>query len=211
VGKYKSELVNYNNRLIELKCQLNELEIREKEYKDLTVKRNELSEKENLLNLYLKAVSPNGIPMKLLENVIPVMEDEVNNVLRSYVDFVVELNITKKQEIEIMISYAKSVKGLVGIKKWDVKNCSGFEKFVIDLAFRMVLQKISNCSKTSFLAIDEGFSSMDKHNLANIDIIFDIMRLRYDFVLVVSHIESLRDYVNKSIDIIRKGDFSQIL
>jgi DNA repair exonuclease SbcCD ATPase subunit len=93
-----------------------------------------------------------------------------------------------------------------------LSNASGFEKFVGSLFLRIGLIKISNLPKANFIAVDEGWSNFDYENMNNISMIMDYLRDEFDFVILVSHLQTMREQTDQQINIkIEKktgGDFS---
>ena len=92
------------------------------------------------------------------------------------------------------------------VVKWNVANCCGFEKFIINLAIRIVIQNMANISKPNFIAFDEGWGCFDDKNLMNIHKIFDFMKMHYEFVLLITHIETLKNSVDSYANVIKNID-----
>ena len=88
---------------------------------------------------------------------------------------------------------------------------SGFERFVASIAIRVALTNISNLPKSTFLAIDEGYGVLDAENLSSMPTLFSLLKNNFDFILVVSHIDALKDAVDKTIEIKTDGNFSKIV
>ena len=82
-------------------------------------------------------------------------------------------------------------------KTYVAQLSSGFEKFVINLSIRIALTNFSKKCKPNFIAIDEGWGAFDHTNINNVGEIFDYMRKWYDKVIIISHIEELRWYVDE--------------
>ena len=95
-------------------------------------------------------------------------------------------------------------------KQWLMSLTSGFERFVLSLAIRIALVNISNLPRPSFLIIDEGFGVLDSENLPSMHILFSYLKANFDFILVISHLEALRDMVDMQIEITKDNGFSKI-
>jgi DNA repair exonuclease SbcCD ATPase subunit len=86
------------------------------------------------------------------------------------------------------------------------------ERFIVSLAIRCALVEITSLPKPSFLAIDEGFGALDDDNIINVEHIFNYMRGKFDFVIAVSHVNSMRDMVDGLINInINEDGFSEVV
>ncbi len=86
-------------------------------------------------------------------------------------------------------------------KPYDASSCSGFEKFIIGLAIRVALTQITLPTKPNFIAIDEGWSCFDNNNLGNVDIIINFIKQYYDHVIIISHLEEMKQQCDYMITI----------
>jgi DNA repair exonuclease SbcCD ATPase subunit len=85
------------------------------------------------------------------------------------------------------------------------------EKFVSNLAMRIGLINVSTLPRPNFLCIDEGFGSLDSESLNSIESVFSYLKLQFDFVLIITHLDVIKDYMDKLITIKKtKSGFSQI-
>ena len=87
---------------------------------------------------------------------------------------------------------------------------SGMEKFVSSLAIRTSLIGISNLPRPNFLAIDEGFGNLDSDNLNSMFMLFDYLKSTFDFILIISHLDSMRDIMDTLININKVNSFSKV-
>jgi DNA repair exonuclease SbcCD ATPase subunit len=93
-----------------------------------------------------------------------------------------------------------------------INNASGFERFIASLAIRLALLELSNLPKINFIAIDEGWSSFDTHNINNVSLILDYLTSKFDFVLTISHLIQIKEHCDMQISL-RRDDrgFSKIV
>ena len=84
------------------------------------------------------------------------------------------------------------------------------EKFISSLAIRTSLINISNLPRPNFLAIDEGFGVLDSDNLNSMYQLFDYLKSQFGFVLCISHIDAMRDIMDKLIEIKKANGYSEI-
>ena len=152
---------------------------------------------------YLEAIGKDGIPYDLISKTIPELESEINNILGQIVDFVIMLELDGKN-INAKIVYDEN-------KFWPLELSSGMERFIAGLAIRVSLINISNLPRPTFLVIDEGFSSLDQENFSNLPGMFDYLKTQFDFVLTMSHLDIMRDFVDISLDLKKEDDFSKII
>jgi len=154
---------------------------------------SELDQKYQAYDYYLEAVKRDGVPYELIDRTMPVIEQEVNNILSQIVDFSLNIELDGKN-INAYIVYNADT-------SWALEIASNFERFVSGLAIRVALISIANLPCPNFLAIDEGFSVADSTNLNNMGLLFEYMRDQFEFVVVISHLDMMRDMVNGLIEI----------
>lgn len=141
---------------------------------------------------YLMAMHRDGISYEIISNLMPILEDEVNEILEQIVDFNIEFNVDGKNIVSY-ICYGKD--------KWPLSITSGMEKFLSSLAIRVALTKVSCLPRPNFLIIDEGFGNLDSENLQALESLFEYLKTEYDFIMVVSHIDLMKDMVDELIEI----------
>jgi DNA repair exonuclease SbcCD ATPase subunit len=154
---------------------------------------DEIENKLTIYKYYLKAVHKDGIPKLLIKESIPMIEMKINNILELITDFSVKFDVDDSSIIA-SIYYNEN-------NFWPVELTSGFEKFIIGLAIRIALTQISNLSYSNFIIIDEGWGNFDAENLGNVGKIFEYLENNFKFILIVSHIDALKDTVNDMIEI----------
>ena len=161
----------------------------------------DLEEKNRLYTYYLDAVKRDGIPYELISKAMPVIENEINNILGQVVDFSIVMDIDGKN-INAKIVYED--------QEWPLEMCSGMEKFVSGLAIRVALINICNLPRPNFLVIDEGFGTLDANNLSSLFMMMQYLKTQFDFIWMISHLEQMRDIVDGLIEIKKVDGFSKI-
>jgi DNA repair exonuclease SbcCD ATPase subunit len=151
---------------------------------------------------YQKAVQRNGVPYHLITRALPQIESEINNILNQIVEFTIALH-TDGKNINAHIVYDDD-------NYWPLELTSGMEKFISSLAIRTSLINISNLPRPNFLAIDEGFGVLDSDNLNSMYHLFDYLKTQFGFVLCISHIDAMRDIMDKLIEIKKANGYSEI-
>lgn len=144
-----------------------------------------------------QATGKDGIQALLIEDAIPEIEQETNDLLAKLTDnqtqlFIESLRDLKKggtkETLDIKISDAN------GIRPYEL--FSGGEAFRIDFALRIAISKLlARRSGTALqtLIIDEGFGSQDEEGLSAImDCLYKIQE---DFakIIIVSHLPSMKN------------------
>jgi DNA repair exonuclease SbcCD ATPase subunit len=143
--------------------------------------------------LYMAAVSRDGVPYQLIGKSLPKIETEVNNILSQLVEYQIKFD-TDGKNINAYIVYESD-------RFWPLELSSGMEKFIASIAIRTALVNVSNLPRPTFLVIDEGMGNLDVENLNNMYVMFDYLKTQFSFVIVISHIDAMRDMVDSLIEI----------
>jgi len=151
---------------------------------------------------YLEAVNRDGVPYDLIKTAVPYIEQEINNILGQLVEFQLMLEMDGKN-INCYIVYDQD-------NYWAIELTSGMEKFISSLAIRTALINVSTLPRPNFIAIDEGFGVLDSDNLNSMYNLFDYLKSQFAFMLVISHIDSMRDVVDHLIEIVKTNGNSKI-
>ena len=141
------------------------------------------------------------MPYRIISDAVPKIENEVNNILSQIVEFSMGIE-TDGKNVNVFIKYED--------KKWPLELCSGMEKFISALALRVALINISNLPRANFLVVDEGFGALDASNIAMLHSLFDYLKSNFDFIIIISHLDAMRDMVDKQLEIKKENGFSKI-
>ncbi len=78
------------------------------------------------------------------------------------------------------------------------------------LAIRAALINVSSLSKTNMLIIDEGFGALDSTNLEACNRLLNSLKKWFKNIIVISHVDSIKDAVDNSIEITKKEKDSHV-
>ena len=193
--KIDENILEYNGNVKVNEKIIDECEVSIQKLKDL--------EKEyEAYDYYLKAVNRNGVPYELISNALPSIQEETNNILANIVDFQVLFD-TDGKSINTYIVYDND-------RFWNLELSSGMEKFISSLAIRTALIQVSSLPRPNFIAIDEGLGVLDPTVMANFCLFMEYLKTQFEFVILISHIDSVRDMVDNHIEIKKENGFSKI-
>ena len=190
---------NINNVFGEIKV----VDTKRKAILDNIKKVGELEDKYEAYQYYLDAVKRDGVPYELITKALPTIEGEVNNILAQLVDFQMLFEMDGKNINNYIVYDDDNV--------WPLELSSGMERFISSLAIRVGLINVSNLPRSNFLAIDEGWGTMDSDNLNSVYSLFQYLKSQFQFALIVSHIDSMRDAVDTLLEIKKENKFSNII
>lgn len=173
-----------------------------KDAKENIQKLDLLEQKFKAYGLYTKATHRDGVPYNLISEILPQIENQANDILSYLVDFKIILD-TDGKSINIYITYDDD-------RTWALELASGMERFISAIAIRNALINYSNLPRPNFIAIDEGFGVLDGENMSALYNIFQYLKTQYKFILIISHIDALKDMAENQIEIYKNGGFSKV-
>ena len=197
------EIEDLDKKLNVVNGEIKVLETNRKSILDNIKKVEDLEGKYAAYQYYLDAIKRDGIPYELISKALPTIEGAVNDILSQIVDFSMILEMDGKN-VNCYIVYDND-------NVWPLELSSGMERFISSLAMRVGLINVSNLPAANFLAIDEGWGTMDSDNLNSVYNLFQYLKTQFQFTMIVSHIDSMRDAVDTLLEIKKENNFSNVL
>ena len=169
----------------------------EKEKKEMEEELEKSRQEKNIYEKLIVAFGKNGIQALIIENALPEIEEEANNLLAKLTSNGTQITIESlrdlksgrlKETLEIKISDEMGVR--------DYELYSGGEAFRIDFSLRIALSKLlarRAGTRLRTLVIDEGFGTQDEEGLDNIVEAIQSISDDFDKILVITHLETLKD------------------
>jgi len=142
----------------------------------------------------VQAFSKKGIPATILHDQLPIINAEIAKVLSGIVDFTVEFKFDDDyNSLDIFIDYGHS--------RRLIELCSGMEKTIAAIAIRVALWNVTLLPKPDFLILDEGFGTLDPNQVESCGRLLQSLKKYFRFVIIITHVDTLKDYVDKTIEI----------
>lgn len=198
----KKTMDKLEKQLRELHGEIKVLEVTKRDILSQIKDAEELEDTYEAYSYYLEAIGRDGVPYDIISRVIPSIEAEINSILTQIVEFTISLEVDGKNIVG-KLNYDHE-------RIWPLENSSGMERFISSLAIRVALLNISNLPKSNFMIIDEGFGTLDAENLSSMSTLFNILKAQFDFLVIISHLDTARDMVDKVIEIKREDGWSYI-
>ena len=188
---------------------LSGLRIRKSEYESA---RESLALKISRYKKLERAFGKNGVPALLIEQALPEIEEKANTLLdrlsngQMSIRFVTQSAYKDAKREDMKETLDIQISDSAGVR--DYEMYSGGEAFRVNFAIRIALSQTLSGRKGArlqTLIIDEGFGSQDA--LGRQRLIEAINQIRGDFakILVITHLESLRDAFPSQI-LVEKGE-----
>jgi DNA repair exonuclease SbcCD ATPase subunit len=153
-------------------------------------------------DLYIQAMHANGVSYQVIKSMLPIINKEISSVLNTIVDFEVFFdNVDNKLEI-----YIKH-------PKYDPRPLSmgsGAEKTIASMAIRLALISVTNLPKSELFILDEPATALDQDHMEGFIRLLQMIKSQFKTVLLVSHLESLKDIVDMTIDIQKTDGYAKV-
>lgn len=191
-----------HDKMMTAKSNIEVLKSQKEEIKRRVKEVREMEKKLELFYYYTEAIGRDGVPYDLICQAVPTIESEVNSILTQIVDFGMTIDMDGKNINANIVREDRS---------WPLELNSGMESFISNLALRIALSNISNLPRSNFLIIDEGLGALDHEHLASVYSLFGYLKTQFEFIILISHIDSSRDMVDMQIEIKKENGFSKIV
>ncbi|HUW48369.1 MAG TPA: metallophosphoesterase [Patescibacteria group bacterium] len=162
----------------------------------------ELREQYAAYDLYLKCMHGNGIAYDIIKKRLPIINEQVAQILANVVDFEVFLDDDGKQ-LPIMIRHPK-------YPPRSLEGGSGAEMTLAAMAIRLALIRISSLPVGDLFILDEPATSLDEENMEGFTRIVEMLKMQFKTIILVSHLDALKDIVDTQIVIDKQDGYAQV-
>ena len=161
-----------------------------------------LQEEFSAYDLYMQCMHPNGIAFDVIRKKLPVINEEIAKILANIVDFEVFFEDDGKR-LEIYIKHPL-------FEPRPLQMGSGAEKTIAAMAIRLALLSVSSLPKGDIFILDEPGTALDEENMQGFIDILAIIKTYFRKVLLISHLDSLKDCVDMQITIDKKDGYASV-
>jgi len=153
-------------------------------------------------DLFLTCMNANGISYDIIKKRLPIINEEVSKILTSIVDFEI-MFVNEGDKLDILIKHP-------GYDPRPVELGSGAEKTIAAMAIRLALLRVSTLPKGDIFVLDEPGTALDAENMEGFVRILEMVKTQFKTVLLVSHLDTLKDIVDKQIIIDKEDGYAKI-
>ena len=188
-----------------------ELEVKKKEKERLV---DQASKQEGIFRDLAQAFGKKGIQALLIEMALPEIEVEANKLLARMTDNRMHVKIETQRETkkgDIVETLDINISDELGTRNYEM--FSGGEAFRINFAIRIALSKLlarRAGAPLPTLVIDEGFGTQDSTGIEKIKEAINSIQEDFEKILVITHMEELRDAFPTRIDVIKTAEGSTL-
>ncbi len=179
------------------------LGINETKFSEWNNLKNELKKVMKDYNIYSclkKACHINGIPSKIISLQLENIETMLNKIINGFIKKTVKISLDSNNIIVNILDDNNNIINILG----------GMEMFIINIGFKISLSSLSLLPKNKLLIIDEGVSVLDKQHIEQFDKIILFLNQHYENVILISHIDGLKDFISHYIHINKQHNNSLI-
>jgi DNA repair exonuclease SbcCD ATPase subunit len=151
-------------------------------------------------DLFMRCMHTNGISLDVIKKKLPVINEEISKILANVVDFEVFFE-SEGNKLDIFIKHPK-------YEARPIEMGSGAEKTIAAMAIRLSLLSVSSLPKGSIFILDEPATALDAENMEGFIRILDMVKSYYQTVLLISHVDSLKDVADLTIEIDKVNGFA---
>jgi len=188
-----------------------ELEVKKKERERLLA---EASKQEKIYKDLAQAFGKRGIQALLIETALPQIEVEANRLLARMTDNRLHIKFETQRETKLgnlVETLDINISDELGMRNYEM--FSGGEAFRINFAIRIALSKLlarRAGAPLPTLIIDEGFGTQDNAGIEKLKEAINSIQGDFDKILVITHMEELKDVFPARINVIKTADGSTI-
>jgi exonuclease SbcC len=175
---------------------------------------SQAAKEEKIYRDLAQAFGKRGIQALLIESALPEIEAEANELLARMTDNRMHIKIETQRETKagsVVETLDIKISDELGTRNYEM--FSGGEAFRINFAIRIALSKLlarRAGAPLPTLVIDEGFGTQDSIGIEKLKEAINSIQDDFDKILVITHIEELRDAFPSRINVIKTENGSTL-
>ena len=189
----ENEIINYHRLVGSLEQKVFNIKEQKAEY-------IERREKFAAYDLYMRCMHPNGIAYDVIKKKLPVINQEIAKVLSNLTTFEVFFE-ENGNRLDIFIKHPEH-------EHRPLSMASGAEKTMAAMAIRLAFLAVSNLPTSDIMVLDEPGTALDEEHLQSFTQLLDMIKGYFKTILLISHLDSLKDVVDTTLDISKKEGFA---
>ena len=153
-------------------------------------------------DVFVQATHANGISYEVIKSMLPVINSEIQKILSPIVEFNVFFD-NEGDKLEIYLQHPK-------YDPRPLSMGSGAEKTIASMAVRLALVSISSLPKSQVFILDEPATALDADHMEGFVRLLQMIKSQFKTVLLITHLESLKDVVDTTIDIDKVDGYAKV-
>lgn len=198
------------------RCQqmLNNCQYLERQCGELAKAIARLAAEKSIFDELVVAFGKKGIQAMIIETAVPELEDEANELLARMTDGRMRLRFetqrAAKSSDAVIETLDIRIADELGTRSYEL--FSGGEAFKVNFAIRVALSKLlarRAGARLELLVMDEGFGTQDAQGRERLVEAINAVSRDFAKILVITHIEELKDAFPVRIDVVKTAEGSQ--
>ena len=153
-------------------------------------------------DLFMRCMHSNGIAYDIIKKKLPVINEEIAKVLANIVEFEIFFEDDGKK-MNVFIKHPRH-------EARPLEMGSGAEKTLAAMAIRLSLLSVSSLPKGDLFILDEPGTALDEENMEGFIRILELIKTYFKTVLLISHLDSLKDCVDTQITIDKTSGYAHV-
>ena len=178
-----------------LEQTLEQVKMDEQEYENLNAEFT-------AFDLFQRCMHSNGISYDIIKKRLPLINEEISKILTNIVDFDILFD-NGENKLDILIKHPR-------FEPRPIEMGSGAEKTICAMAIRLALLNVSTLPKGDVFILDEPGTALDEDNMEGFVRILDMISTQFKTVLLISHLDSLKDTVEQQITIDKIDGYAHV-
>ena len=187
---------------LEIYKEIGSLEERVESIKNQKQEYIDLQEEFSAYDLYMRCMHTSGIAYDIIKRKLPVINQEIAKVLANIVDFEIFFEDSGKK-FDIFIKHPRH-------DPRPIEMASGAEKTMAAMSLRLALLSVSSLPKSDLFILDEPGTALDEENMEGFIRILELIKVYFKNVLLISHLDSLKDCVDMQVVIEKKDGYAKV-
>jgi DNA repair exonuclease SbcCD ATPase subunit len=203
--KIKTQEADYNTceaEYIHLHTVAGQLQQKLEDIKQQKQEHEDMEQEFAAYHLFMTCCHPSGISYEIIKKKLPVINNEIQKILANVVDFEVFFE-SEDKKLNILIKHPRH-------DARPLELGSGAEKSMAAMAIRLALLNVSSLPKSDIFIMDEPGTALDESNLEGFTRIIDLVKSYFKTVLLISHMDSLKDIVDVTINIEKVKGYARV-
>lgn len=204
-----------NEGLIRAQQALAALDAARRRKEELVQRQHDLLERKSIYEDLRSAFGKNGVPAMIIEAAIPELEESANHLLMRMSGGRMNVRLDTQREKKTG-GTAETLDILIGdeLGTRSYELYSGGEAFRVNFALRVALSQMlarRAGAQLRTLFLDEGFGTQDENGRQRLVEAITAVQDHFDLLLVITHIDDLRDAFPVQITVTKTPDGSRIV
>ena len=202
IAELTTSLDTCESNIMNLHKKHGALEQELKQTKEMAEEYESLKSEFAAYHLLMTCYHPNGVAYDIIKERLPAINQEIAKILTNIVEFEIFIQNDDKK-LDVFIKHPEH-----GPRPLEMG--SGAEKTIASMAIRLAFLTVSSLPKSDLFILDEPGTALDEENMEGFVRILDMVKGYFKTVILISHLDSLKDCVDMQINIEKNSGYAHV-